>query len=94
MGIYYRPQRSWGKVTFLHVSVILFTEGGLGLCPEGLCPRGSLSWGSPSRGVSVQGVPVIETPHTVMSRQYASYWNAFVFMKVTTENTAVSIVLV
>ena len=24
---YYRPQRSWGKVTFLHVSVILFTGG-------------------------------------------------------------------
>ena len=25
---YYRPQRSWGKVMFLHVSVILFTGGG------------------------------------------------------------------
>ena len=24
----YRPQRSWGKVMFLHVSVILFTGGG------------------------------------------------------------------
>ena len=29
---YYRPQRSWGKVMFLHVSVILFTRGG-GVCP-------------------------------------------------------------
>ena len=29
---YYRPQRSWGKVMFLHVSVILFT-GGWGVCP-------------------------------------------------------------
>ena len=27
---YYRPQRSWGKVMFLHVSVILFTGG---VCP-------------------------------------------------------------
>ena len=25
---FYRPQRSWGKVMFLHVSVILFTGGG------------------------------------------------------------------
>ena len=24
---FYRPQRSWGKVMFLHVSVILFTGG-------------------------------------------------------------------
>ena len=29
---YYRPQRSWGKVMFLHVSVILFTGGGLPHC--------------------------------------------------------------
>ena len=27
-NIYYCPQRSWGKVMFLHVSVILFTGGG------------------------------------------------------------------
>ena len=27
---FYRPQRSWGKVIFLHVSVILFTVGGGG----------------------------------------------------------------
>ena len=26
--VYYRPQRSWGKVIFLHVSVILFTGWG------------------------------------------------------------------
>ena len=25
----YRPQRSWGKIMFLHVSVILVTEGGV-----------------------------------------------------------------
>ena len=29
---FYRPQRSWAKVIFLHVSVILLTGGG-GLVP-------------------------------------------------------------
>ena len=96
---------------FLHVSVILFTGGGLGLCPwespswgslshgvsvlGGLCPRWSLSGGlcsggslsgglcsgrCLSRGVSVRGVSVMETPRTVMSRRYASYWNAFLLL--------------
>ena len=62
------------------------TRGG-GLCPGGVlsragpCPggslsrRGSLSGGSLSRGVSVR-----ETPHTVASGWYASYWNAFLFI--------------
>ena len=27
MSCFYRPQRSWGKVVLLHVSVILFIEG-------------------------------------------------------------------
>ena len=31
----YRPQRSWAKVMFLHVSVILFIGGGLGRPPPG-----------------------------------------------------------
>ena len=35
-----------------------------GLCPGALCPR---------------GVSVGETPHTVMSGRYISYWNAFWF---------------
>ena len=48
--VYYGPQRSLGKVMFLHVSVILFTGGGLSFCLGGLCPGGSLSG-----GVSVQG---------------------------------------
>ena len=39
---YYRPQRSSGKVMFLHVSVILFGRGG-GVCPlhAGIHPLGS-----------------------------------------------------
>ena len=69
---YYRPKRSYGKVMFLHVSVILFGGGGdvsvlacttghmtRGVCPGGLCPGGvSVQAGSLSRGVSVQGVSV------------------------------------
>ena len=43
---FYRPQRSCGKVMFLHLCVIVFTGG--------LCPGGSLSGGS-LWGFSVQG---------------------------------------
>ena len=39
----YRPQRSWGKVMFLHVSVILFTRGGLPHCMLGY-PLEQTSW--------------------------------------------------
>ena len=56
------------------------------LCPEGgICPRGGLC---PGRGVYLQaggslsrGVSVRETPHTVTSGRYASYWNAFLFRR-------------
>ena len=62
-----------------------------GFLSRGLClgesqSKGSLSSGVSvsgvsvqGRGVSVWGVSVRETPHTVMSKQYASYWNAFLF---------------
>ena len=36
----YRPQRSWGKVMFLHVSVILFMRGGIPAYPAAC-----LQWG-------------------------------------------------
>ena len=61
--LYFRPQRSCGKVMFLHESMILFGGGG-GLCPSmhhrshdqgGLCPGGSLSRGSLSRGSLSKG---------------------------------------
>ena len=32
---FYRPQRSWGKVIFLHLFVILFTGGGVRGCSRG-----------------------------------------------------------
>ena len=35
---FYRPQRSWGKVIFLHVSVILFTGEGFAPLHAGIHP--------------------------------------------------------
>ena len=55
-------------------------SGGLcqgGLCPGGLCPGGFSVWGV-SGGLCL-GVSIRETPHTVTSGQYASYWYAFFF---------------
>ena len=52
---FYRPQRSCGKLMFLHLPVILFTRGGVsdwGVSVQGgLCPGGQ---GSLSGGVFVQ----------------------------------------
>ena len=55
-------------------------QGGLcwgGLCPRGVCPGGWSRGVSVHPGVSLCGVSVRETPHTVTSGWYASYWNAF-----------------
>ena len=47
-AIYYRPQRSWGKVIFSQASVILSTGSGLrGVC---LVPRVWSWWGVPALG--------------------------------------------
>ena len=46
-----------------------------GLCPGDLCP-GCLCLGC----LYPWEVSVSETPHTVTSRQYASYWNAFLLL--------------
>ena len=62
---------AWSHVPSRGVSVqrVVSVQGGL-------CPGGSLS-----RGVSVQGVSLTETPppRTLKNRQYASYWNAFLY---------------
>ena len=58
-SINYHPQRSWGKVMFLHMSVILFT-GDRGVC---VYPR--MQWADPprSRGRYPPG-PEAGTPQT------------------------------
>ena len=50
----YRPQRSCGKVMFLHVSVILFTGGGVWQADTPLAGRHPLPGQSP---------PWADTPH-------------------------------
>ena len=96
MNYCYRPQRSCGKAMFLYLSVSHSVDRG-GLCPSmhhrshdwgvsaqgGLCPGGSLS-----RGGLCQGDPPGERPPprerlpcTVTSGRYASYRNAFLFIR-------------
>ena len=57
-SIFYRPQRSWGKVIFLQASVILLTGGGLvpGGCLVlgGVCSCGG-PWGSTPRMATAAG---------------------------------------
>ena len=77
--LYYRPQRSWGKVMFLHVCVILFTGGGvLPQCMLGYHPPGTRHHPPPSRPPpgSVPS-PQSRTYWKIrsMSGRYASYWN-------------------
>ena len=61
----------WGKVIFLHLSVILFTGG--------VCSReeGAWSWG---RGSAPERVPGGDPPGRFCCGRYASYWNAFLFL--------------
>ena len=60
-----------------HMTGGVSVQGGLCLTElsvqVGLCP---------GAGVSVWGVSVRETPCTVMSRWFASYWNAFLVFKI------------
>ena len=56
-----------------------------GVSVQGSLSKGSLFggvsvWGVSVWGVSVQGVSVRETPCMLTSGQYASYWNAFLFL--------------
>ena len=52
--VYYRPQRSWGKVIFSQASVILLTGGGV-CSREVSAPEGLLLGGCLLRGGSVPG---------------------------------------
>ena len=65
----YHPQHSCGKEMFLHLSVILFTGGGV--------------WQTPPPGRHTPGQTYPLGRHTPAdghcSGRYASYWNAFLF---------------
>ena len=84
LGACYRPQRSWGKVMFLHVSVILFTGGGrscLSACWETRPPTpGSRH---PPRADTPQEHPLRSACWEIRptSGRYASYWNAYLLIK-------------
>ena len=67
----------WGKVIFLHLSVILFTGGSTwtGTPPDRYTPLGRYTL--PARYTPRAGTP----PAGILSTSglYASYWNAFLF---------------
>ena len=65
---FYRPQRSCGNVMFLHLSVILFTEGGTSPNPPRIHPLG--------RHPSWADTPPPRPADGHCSGQYVSYWNA------------------
>ena len=77
----------WGKVMFLHMSVILSTGGG-GLCMMSLPVwlagpmflLGALCLGGLCPGGSLWGVSPQQKPRTVKSGRCTSYWNAFLFI--------------
>ena len=65
--LHYRPQRSYGKVMFSRVSVILST--GEGVSGRHSLGRHPLPWADPPPPAD-----------GYCSRRYTSYWNAFFFM--------------
>ena len=85
---FYRPQRSWGKVIFSQVSVILLIGGvsapggpapGVCACSGG---GGACSWGvsAPGGCLLLRGRWMVETPRDGhCCGRYAFYWNTFLF---------------
>ena len=86
---YYRPQRSRGKVMFLHVSVILFTGGGPEAGTPSLWEQTTPLQAAPPGAETPQQTPTPreQTPPQrsvcwkirAISGRYASYWNAILF---------------
>ena len=92
--LYYRPQRSCGKLMFLHLSIILSGGGCLPPCMLGYTP----SWVDTPLLAETPWAPLgrpLPTPpwaNTPLGRHppppadgycsgwYASYWNAFLFV--------------
>ena len=80
----YRPQRSYGKVMFLHLSVILFT--GVSATPTPGKTHPPLGRHPLGRHPPPCGHPTGQTPPCTVhpgirstSGRYASYWNAYLF---------------
>ena len=77
---------SMGEVSVQGVSVWgLCSEDlclGVSVQGEGLCPGGLFPGGSMSRGFLLGRPPWTETPHTVTSGWYESYWNAFLLVHI------------
>ena len=76
---FYRPQRSWGKVMFLHVSVILFT-GGLPQCMLGYTALERTLPPPRRRPLPGRHLPTVSSTCWEIwatSGWYASYWNAY-----------------
>ena len=87
--VYYRPQRSCGKVMFLHLCVILFT-GAVSATPPGQTPpwADTIPLGRHLPVDTTQQTPpaLVNFPTFLFqagirstSGWYASYWNAFFF---------------
>ena len=64
---FYRPQRSWGKIMFLHVSLILFMEGGSAPLHAGIQPLGPEAGTPPDQAPLGPGTPQ-SRPHPLRTR--------------------------
>ena len=69
-NVYYRPQRSYGKVMFSQASLILFTKG-VSDTPQADNPPGQIPPG--------QTPPPPPGRHDPPTATAADYWNAFLF---------------
>ena len=84
---HYRPQRSYGKVNFLHMSVILFIGGSGRQTPRADTPTPRQTDAPLLAGrhplLAGRHTPGKQTPPTPRdghcNGRYASYWNAFLF---------------
>ena len=72
----------WGKVIFLHLSVILFTRGG-GV--SGQVPPGRYTPGQVHPPGRYSPSPSVHAWIRSTSGRYASYWNAFLFLLILDE---------
>ena len=79
----------WDKVTFLHLSVILCTGGGVwseggvwskGLLVQGTAGPGGEVWSQGGPGPGGVGVPGGDPLDGYCCGRYASYWNTFLLI--------------